>query len=83
MTFRAALIVAVVLTFIGCDKPGPDGDEGGGTAVATEAIGLTYRNDARCDGRANCEVERAAFTFKDALGRERAGEVIDVHLACQ
>ena len=47
------------------------------------AIGLTYRNDERCDARANCEVERAAFTFRDPLGRERVGEVIDVHLSCQ
>src|SRR5690606_13463790 len=44
------------------------------------AIGLTYREDPRCDDRSNCEVERAAFTFRDALGRERVGEIIDVHL---
>ncbi len=47
------------------------------------AIGLTYRADSRCDGRSNCEIERAAFTYRDALGRERVGEVVDVHLACQ
>ncbi|HEY8376020.1 MAG TPA: calcium-binding protein, partial [Nannocystis sp.] len=47
------------------------------------AIGLSYRNDARCDDRANCEIERATFTFKNAHGHEQVGEVIDVHLACQ
>ncbi|PCC69528.1 hypothetical protein SAMN02745121_06335 [Nannocystis exedens] len=53
------------------------------TSAGIVAIGLTYRNDARCDGRSNCEIERAAFTYRDALGRERVGEVIDVHLSCQ
>lgn len=47
------------------------------------AIGLTYRNDERCDARSNCEIERAAFTYRDILGRERAGEIVDVHLSCQ
>ena len=47
------------------------------------AIELGYRSDRRCDARANCEVERASFVWRDGLGREQAGEVIDVHLACQ
>ncbi|MBZ5708794.1 calcium-binding protein [Nannocystis pusilla] len=47
------------------------------------AIGLTYRKDARCDARSNCEIERAAFSFRDSRGHERVGEVIDVHLSCQ
>ena len=47
------------------------------------AIGLTYRSDSRCDDRSNCEVERAAFTYRDSIGRESVGEVIDVHLSCQ
>ncbi|MCY1009662.1 calcium-binding protein [Nannocystis pusilla] len=53
------------------------------TSLGIVAIGLTYRADSRCDGRSNCEIERAAFTYRDALGRERVGEVVDVHLACQ
>ncbi len=47
------------------------------------AIELSYSADRRCDGRDNCEVERASFVWRDALGRERSGEVVDVHLACQ
>ena len=47
------------------------------------AIELRYASDRRCDARANCEVERASFTWRDALGREQVGEVVDVHLACQ
>jgi hypothetical protein len=47
------------------------------------AIELSYVRDARCDARGNCEVERASFIYRDALGRERSGEVVDVHLACQ
>jgi hypothetical protein len=47
------------------------------------AIELQYASDRRCDARANCEVERASFTWRDALGREQVGEVVDVHLACQ
>ncbi|WAS95444.1 calcium-binding protein [Nannocystis punicea] len=53
------------------------------TSAGIVAIGLTYRNDSRCDGRSNCEIERAAFTWRDAVGRERFGEVVDVHLSCQ
>lgn len=56
------------------------------TPVATAglvAVDLDYRRDRRCDARGNCEIERAAFTFRDALGRTRTGEVVDVHLACQ
>lgn len=53
------------------------------TATGIVAIELGYTSDRRCDARANCEVERAAFTWRDGLGREHAGEVVDVHLACQ
>jgi hypothetical protein len=52
-------------------------------ATGIVAIELGYTSDRRCDARANCEVERAAFTWRDGLGREHAGEVVDVHLACQ
>ena len=49
-------------------------------AVGVVAIGLTYRVDRRCDARGNCEVERASMIYRDALGFERVGEVVDVHL---
>jgi hypothetical protein len=52
-------------------------------AMGLVAIELGYTRDRRCDARDNCEVERAAFTWRDALGRDRTGEVVDVHLACQ
>jgi hypothetical protein len=47
------------------------------------SIDLDYVVDPRCDGRGNCEVERASFRFRDAAGVERTGAVIDVHLAAQ
>lgn len=52
-------------------------------ALGLVAIELGYSSDRRCDARANCEVERASFVWRDGLGREQTGEVIDVHLACQ
>ena len=44
------------------------------------AIELGYTIDQRCDGRGNCEVERATFRYKDGAGKGRSGSVIDVHL---
>lgn len=44
------------------------------------AIELDYTVERRCDGRGNCEVERAAFVYRDGRGRELHGAVIDVHL---
>jgi len=52
-------------------------------ALGLVAIELGYASERRCDLRGNCEVERASFTYSDALGRTRTGEVVDVHLACQ
>ena len=52
-------------------------------ALGLVSIELGYNSDRRCDARANCEVERASFVWRDGLGREQTGEVIDVHLACQ
>jgi hypothetical protein len=46
-------------------------------------IELGWRDEAICDARGNCGVERAAFTFIGASGRVSTGEVIDVHLPCQ
>jgi hypothetical protein len=47
------------------------------------SIDLGYTIAPRCDGRSNCEVERAAFRFRDGDGSVREGAVIDVHLAPQ
>jgi len=52
-------------------------------ALGLVAIELGYASGRRCDARGNCEIERAGFTYTDALGRTKGGEVIDVHLGCQ
>lgn len=44
------------------------------------SIELRYAVSPRCDERGNCEIERAAFHFAGAGGRDRTGTVIDVHL---
>ena len=44
------------------------------------AIELGYTVERRCDGRGNCEVERAGFIYRDGGGEELHGAVIDVHL---
>lgn len=44
------------------------------------AIELDYAGAPRCTN-GSCEVERARFVFRDAAGRERRGDVVDVHLA--
>jgi hypothetical protein len=44
------------------------------------AIELDYTVDWRCDGRGNCEVERADFIYRDGRDLELHGAVIDVHL---
>jgi hypothetical protein len=46
-------------------------------------IELGWRDEAICDARGNCGVERASFTFIGAGGRVSTGEVIDVHLPCR
>jgi len=47
------------------------------------SIELGYTQSPRCDGRGNCEIERATFRYLDDAGVERAGDVIDVHLKFQ
>lgn len=47
------------------------------------AIELRWRDEASCDARGNCGVERAAFSFVDGAGVVREGEVVDVHLPCR
>ncbi|HEY0133282.1 MAG TPA: hypothetical protein VGB85_04355 [Nannocystis sp.] len=44
------------------------------------AVELDYTVDRRCDVRGNCEVERAAFIYRDGRGQELHGAVIDVYL---
>jgi hypothetical protein len=53
------------------------------SSLGLVAIELGYASERRCDLRGNCEVERATFAYTDAIGRARAGEVVDVHLGCQ
>lgn len=43
------------------------------------AIDLNFAVDRRCDGRGNCEVERASFVYRSG-GREKQGAIVDVHL---
>lgn len=50
-------------------------------ARGVTSLSVRYAVDARCDARGNCERERAGFTFTDASGQARRGEVIDVYLA--
>jgi hypothetical protein len=45
------------------------------------SIDLRYVSDPRCDGRGNCEVERAAVVYRDGSGVLRTGAVVDIHLA--
>ncbi len=47
------------------------------------AVELSYTNDARCDARGNCELERADFWFASRAGEVQRGAVVDVHLPCQ
>lgn len=43
-------------------------------------ISLTWSIATRCDGRGNCERERAEFRWADRDGNVRAGAVVDVYL---
>jgi hypothetical protein len=49
-------------------------------AVRLISIELAYESRAVCDARNNCGLERARFTWADANGALRTGEVVDVHL---
>lgn len=46
-------------------------------------LALEMHVERRCDDRGNCEAERSAFMQVTADGRSVAGELVDVHLACQ
>jgi hypothetical protein len=62
------------------DRRSTPGELQSAGAAGLVAIDLAYRDVPRCTG-GSCEVERAHFVFRDARGREREGDVIDVHLA--
>lgn len=47
------------------------------------SIDLHDTVEPHCDARGNCEVERAAYHYRDSAGVERLGVVIDVHLRAQ
>jgi hypothetical protein len=47
------------------------------------SIDLDYHVRRACNERGNCGVERSAFVWADASGRQHLGEVIDVHLPMQ
>ncbi len=44
------------------------------------SIAVSHRVEARCDARGNCERERGELVWRDAAGRPRRGEVVDVHV---
>lgn len=44
------------------------------------SIELAYHVAPRCDGRGNCEIERATFRYVDSDGQTREGAIVDVHL---
>lgn len=44
------------------------------------SIELVFAIAPVCDARGNCGVERARFTWSDAVGVQHHGQVIDVHL---
>ena len=45
-----------------------------------KSISLDFTLATKCDDRGNCENERSVFTWVDAKGQERKGQVIDVNL---
>ncbi len=66
-----------------------DGDRASRPAELTRAeetltwIDLRDERHPSCDARGNCEIERARFGYRGALGAERLGWVVDVHLRAQ
>lgn len=65
------------------DRRSASSELGRASAWEIVSIDLGYASEPRCDGRNNCEVERAAFHYRDAAGVLREGAVVDVHLATQ
>jgi len=46
------------------------------------AIDLGYTSRRECDVRGNCGIERASFVYR-SMGRQHAGEVVDVRVRCE
>jgi len=44
------------------------------------SLGVSYADVPMCDGRGNCERERATMTWRDARGVARGGAIVDVHV---
>lgn len=61
-----------------------DGRGAGGelrpAAATLVSISLDNRVEARCDGRGNCEGERATVIWRDGRGVLRTGAVVDLYL---
>ncbi len=55
-------------------------DELSPAASVLVEIPLSYRRDARCDDRGNCEGERSSMTWRDGNGAIRIGSVVDLYL---
>jgi hypothetical protein len=62
------------------DRRSEPGELEPASAAGLIALELDYRDAPLCTN-GSCEVERARFVFRQADGRERSGEVVDVHLA--
>jgi hypothetical protein len=60
------------------DRRSEPGELTSAEAAGLVSIDLGYRDVPRCSGD-DCEIERAHFVFREG-GRERTGDVIDVHL---
>ncbi|MBC7975642.1 MAG: calcium-binding protein [Myxococcales bacterium] len=65
------------------DKRGRAGELESLAGARVLSLELGWHSDRRCDDRGNCGIERAAFTWIDAGGSLRTGEIVDLHLACQ
>jgi hypothetical protein len=51
--------------------------------AGVQNIELDFSVREQCDERGNCARERSSFGFVGAAGKLQAGEVVDIHLACQ
>jgi hypothetical protein len=47
------------------------------------SLSLKYTVSPRCDGRGNCERERATFSWRDDSGQTHTGALVDVYLRRQ
>lgn len=49
-------------------------------ADTVTSISLSFTSDARCNQRDDCEGERATLRWRDALGADHVGSVVDVYV---